>query len=221
MIKSEDATRQGVVVGAAAALSASIGDFAELYVGNALRPELGLPHPPDIVLWIGCLLGLIGLPLFGFGYRAVARSFADRAPTLARITTIAGIVTGFVGAIVHVYTALLIDRQVHAGAASTDPAHAIMAGGPTLLWLWAITALSLIVASAAFATGHGRRFGFAHPLTLLNPFSLTLLLAVIGGVGTWGAAFLQPAAPNLAHMLFFVLFLRAHHEARRPAEVSA
>lgn len=135
------------------------------------------------------------------------------ALALAQVTTVAGFATGLIGAVVHGDTALLIARQTQAGSETADPAQAILAAGPTLLWLWAAVAVGLIVASAAFAAGHGRRFGFTHPLTLLNPFSLTLRLVVIGSVGTWGRAFLQPAVPNLAHLLFFVLFLRLHRTA--------
>jgi hypothetical protein len=205
---------RGVWVGLVAALAASIGDFGELYVGNAMRPELHLTQPNAAVLWLAGLLGVLGLPLYGVGYQAVARSFAGRAPNLALVTSIAGIATGVLGAVVHGYTAWLINVQAHAGTAGGDPAQAILAAPPLLLWLWTLVALGLAIASAAFVAGHGRRFGFGHPLTLLNPFVLTVLLVIAGRFGIWGQAFLQPAAPNLAHVLFFALCLRETRRGR-------
>src|SRR6186997_2609559 len=62
-----------------AAVCASLGDLALLYVANARRPELALPPPPDGLLLAGFYLGVLALPLYGLGYWRVASGLHDAA----------------------------------------------------------------------------------------------------------------------------------------------
>lgn len=191
------------------AIAATLGDLLMLWVGNAQRSDLALVSPPEIVLWLGCLLGVVGLPVYGYGYVCLQRRFSPDDSILARTLGSAGFATGIVGACVHGYTALLIKQGLDAPVSSAAaPAEAVLASGPLLLSLWALTFLCILAAVFAWVTLRikaGRGMSLA---TLANPLVLTIVLFMLGGTGPLLEAFLLPAAPNLAHVLFFGLLLR-------------
>jgi hypothetical protein len=193
----------------AAALAATVGDLLMLWVGNATRPDLDLSSPPDAALWVGAVLGLIGLPVYGSGYLELGRRLRAHGQHLARVLGVAGLLGCMAGAGVHGYTALLIHRSLEAGVASSAaPAEAVLAGGPLLLSLWSITFVLLLTATVAFASLQVRRGAGRSIITFTNPVVLTIVLILVGATGPMLAAFLLPAAPNLAHVIFFGLLLR-------------
>jgi hypothetical protein len=193
--------RRLAAIGALAAVAASAGDLLMLWVANARRPELGLATPPDTVLWLGAALGVLGIPVYAVGYRAAARLVADH-PRGARAVFAGGALAAGAGALVHGLTAELIDRALRSGTPGTPPLEAVAAGGPLLVGLWGLAALSALVASVAFARSRG------DALALANPALVTVGLTLLALPTELTRSFLAPAAPNLAHIVFFLACAR-------------
>jgi hypothetical protein len=195
--------RRGLGLAAAAAFLATLSDLLMLLVANAPRPELPLPPPPAATLWLGGLLGVAAIPFYALGYRAIARVLQPRSLLSARIVRGCGIGIAAFGALIHGLTALSIQETLAAGIAP-PPLAAIAAAGPGFLAAWAIGSLLVLVASIAiFIAGAAPDRALPRWLAWLNPAALTLLLALVGLPWEWGRSFLVPAAPNLAHALFF------------------
>jgi hypothetical protein len=192
-----------------AALVASAGDLLLLWVGNAQRAELGLPTPPGVALSLGGIAGVLAIPLYALGYRAVADAARASAPRLARTIALGGLGMGVIGAGIHGLTTLVIRAGLATGATGAPPLES--AGDqPLLVWTWLGAALCLIAASAAIvAASVARVRALPAALGLANPLALTLVLALAGVPTEWGRSFLLPAAPNLAHVVFFALAHRA------------
>jgi hypothetical protein len=187
-----------------AAVVASAGDFLLLWVGNALRPELGLSTPPGVALPLGGSAGVLAIPLSALGYRAVAAAARPRAPTLARVVALGGLGMGVIGAAIHGLTTLVI-RAGLAGATGRRRSSRGPAARAGLDWLGA--ALCLLAARRRSSRRASRARALPRALGLANPLALTFVLALAGLPWEWGRSFLLPAAPNLAHC---VLRIRAH-----------
>jgi hypothetical protein len=202
--------RARLAIALCAAVAASAGDLLLLFVGNSLRPELGLPHPPRFALPLGGVLGVVGIPLYALGYQAVAAAIEPGSRRLARIALGCGAGGAAVGAVIHGLTALAIHTAIGSGAAAAPPMEAVAASGGVLVGAWVIAAALFVAASVAIA-GAGMSNSGALPrwLTLLNPVAVTLLIAASGVGWEWGRSFLVPAAPNLAHVVFFACALYA------------
>ncbi|MEZ5595948.1 MAG: hypothetical protein R3E84_06075 [Pseudomonadales bacterium] len=194
--------RTYVFLAVAGALAASLGDFAMLYVGNAMRPDLQLPPPPEMLLWLGWLLGVLGLPLYGYGYAAAVAGDGSPAARLARIS---GAVAGFVGAAVHACTGWIIAGDRQTGGTAGAPLEGVAMGGGVLLTLWAVTGVAILVAVAALVASRLRTRRSTFMSTWLNPVTLLLVLVLVSLPSAALQAFLLPAAPNVAHLLFFLL----------------
>jgi hypothetical protein len=111
------------------------------------------------------------------------------------------------GAVIHGYTGWLI-AGAQPGTVAAAPVDAIVASGPLLVGLWIAAGVAVLVASLVFAW-HAIRQGTGALRTagVLNPAVLTVLLAVVlaGVASPLLQAFLLPAAPNVAHLAFFLL----------------
>ena len=188
---------------------ASGGDLLMLWVANSLRPELGLPRPGTAVLWVGCLLGVAGIPLYAAGYRAVSRIASADSRAVARLIALAGAGAAGLGTLIHGLTAALIHAEVGSGAAGRPPLEAVGSWGAGIVALWAAAALLVLAASAAVLAWGLREPALPRWWGWLNPAFATLALAGIGATTELGRAFLVPAAPNLAHLLFFAASLAA------------
>jgi len=169
------------------------------------------------VLWLGGALGVLAIPLYALGYCAAARMLLDKGETpgaagAARIVGIAGSVAAIVGAMIHGLTTAYLASEVTAGAPGRDPLAAITQGSPLLVASWAVAVALVSCASVAFAWCVGRG-GSRLPkrLAWTNPALVTVLLMLIGLPVPLLRAFLTPAAPNLAHAVFFAALAR-----RRP-----
>jgi len=199
-------------IGAWAAAVASLGDLLLLYVGNAPRPELALPavgRAWPIWLWLGGGLGVVAIPLYALGYRAAARLVAEAAPRSARLLSGAGAAVAVLGALIHGLTTVLLRDGLAAGAPASDPLLAVADSGLLLPAAWSLATLLVCGASAVFAWHVGRGGTTARrALGLANPALLTAVLAVAGLPWLLARAFLTPAAPNLAHLLFFAACAR-------------
>jgi len=200
--------RKLLIVASLAAVAASCGDLLMLYIGNSQRAELGLSPAPAPMLWIGAVLGVAGLPLYGAGYWAIARRFAQHLRG-AWLIAVSGIAGSIVGAIIHGLTALEIDSALASAAIARPPLEAVAGGSRALLYLWLVCGVLLLVASLGFVVFQLRcAKGAARWLGLVNPTVLTLLLVAVAMPSELLRSFLAPAAPNLAHVLFFLTLAR-------------
>jgi len=191
-------------IAAAAAVFATAGDLLMLWVGNATRPELGLASPPAGTLWLGAALGVFGIPLYAAGYRAASRALAPECSLARHIVAWTGGVFALVGAGIHGLTASMIADAIASGAAGDDPLAAVMAGGSLIVGLWVFATALMLAASLAFAFEVARgRSALPRAFALLNPLFATIALAFVGLSTEPLRAFLTPAAPNVAHVLFF------------------
>jgi hypothetical protein len=188
-----------------AALTATLGDLLMLYVSNSRRPELGLAAVPDACLWVGAVLGVVGIPLYALGYHhAASRILGAISRRAARAVLLLGSLGALLGAVIHGLTALQIHADLEAGTAAHDPLSSIAGWGPTLLVLWALAAVFVIAASVLFGGFVTRKGDPAVRLVgLVNPALVTIALVALGTSTPLLRAFLMPAAPNLAHVVFF------------------
>jgi hypothetical protein len=199
---------------AAAAALASGGDLLMLYVAHAARPELGLGPVPAGLLTLGGVLGVLAIPLYALGYRAAGGLAASAGEAPGRAIVALGTAAALAGALIHGLTALHIRADLAAGAPVREPLAAVAAWGLPILVLWGAAALMVLAASVLFVGCVLRARGrLPRALALANPALLTVLLALPGVCSSLAAAFLTPAAPNLAHGLFF---LACGLAARRP-----
>lgn len=191
---------------AIAACIASAGDFLLLYIGNSQRPELALPQIGEGWLWLGGMLGVLSIPFYALGYRAVSEWIAPLSHRAAQALFVSGLLGGLLGAVVHALTAVYIGAGLHRGVVNEDPLNAVLQSGPLLTSLWGLAALLILFASLLFLryVGSGRTAA-PRALALANPAFLTLALGIAGFPSLFLRAFLTPAAPNLAHVVFFFL----------------
>lgn len=190
-----------------AALVASAGDLLLLSAANAPRDELGLPGPARIGLWLGGALGVVAIPLYALGYRAASRVVATASVRAAQGVRVAGSGGALLGAAIHGLTAAHIAGR-DAGAPGRDPLVSLLDSAP-LVALWSVASLLVLLASALFAWLTARGVTAApRAAALANPAGITLAVAAAGLPFTLLRAFLTPAAPNLAHVVFFAVCAR-------------
>jgi hypothetical protein len=191
------------VIGLAAAIAGTAGDLLLLATSNATRPGFEwLGSPSETLLLVGTYLGVLAIPCYGLGYRDVA---ARLAPPYRGIVAALGIAGGVLGGTIHGLTGLVI--HVEQGI---DPVTLLGRYGSYLLPLWTLVAIGLVAGSAAFALGVGLgRSSLPRWIAAASPALLTLVLVLAGATSELGRAFLVPAAPNVAHGLFFALIAAA------------
>ncbi len=187
-----------------AAVAASLGDLALLYVVNARRADLGLPPPPAGLLVAGFYLGVLALPLYGLGYWQVAAGLRRDDPRGARHVFVLGAYGGALGAVVHGVTAHVIRVEELAGVPGADPLAVIAQHGVFLLPLWGALTLMTIAGSTIYATVVLRgRSAYPRWMAFVNPALMLVATSLLALPSVWLAAFLLPAAPNLVHVVFF------------------
>jgi hypothetical protein len=187
-----------------AAIAATAGDLLLLQTSNAGRPGFEwLPAPSESVLWIGTFLGVLAIPCYGLGYRDVAGHLPARH---RRIVAALGVAGGVLGGTTHGLTGLAIHVEAAAGMTGVDPVTMLARYGAYLLPLWALVGAGLVIGSAAYALGVASgRSSMPRWMALANPAVLTLAIVLAGATSPIGRAFLVPAAPNVAHVVFFAL----------------
>ena len=190
-----------------------------LYVGNAQRPELHLAAPAPAVLWIGAVLGVVGIPAYGLGYVGLRARFAERARAMANVLAGVGLVACATGAVVHALTALAIDASLGTNAPSQAPLEAVAGTRGALGSSWLVCGIAFVVASIVFVYLQGRyAAGSPRWLAAANPLVITVALIALSTPFEWGRSFVAPAAPNLSHVAFFLLWATTARLAV-PAEV--
>ena len=192
------------------AIAASVGDLMMLYVGNAQRPELHLAAPAPAVLWIGAVLGVVGIPLYGLGYVGLRARFVRRARTMADVLAGAGLVACASGAVVHALTAFAIDASLAADAGSQAPLEAVAGTRGALGASWLVCGVAFAISSVVFVVLQARlAAGPERWLAAANPLLITVALIALSTPFEWGRSFVAPAAPNLSHVAFFLLWSAA------------
>jgi hypothetical protein len=212
--------RVAFAVAGAAAVVASIGDLLLLWTANALRPGFGVVSPPDGALRLGAALGVAAIPLYALGWAAAA---ARARPALGRAADgvmLAGGLGAVLGAYIHAATAWLIEDQMRGAAPAGAPLDGVMQAGAALTVPWALAAVLVTLASAALAYA-ARRAAPPRAWLVANPAVGTLVLAAAGAATELGRAFVVPAAPNLAHVVFFATALRSSGARSRAGAVSS
>jgi len=187
-----------------AAIAATAGDVLLLATSNAGRPGFEwLPAPSESTLWVGTYLGLLAIPCYGLGYRAIARGLS--APYRGVVAAL-GVAGGVLGGTMHGLTGLVTHVELAGGTGGIDPVTLLARYGAYLLPLWALVGAGLVIGSTAFALGVARgRSSMPRWMALANPAFATLAIVLAGTTFDIGRAFLVPAAPNVAHVVFFAL----------------
>lgn len=198
----------------AGALAASVGDLGLLWVGWAADGRFGLVAPPAGTLLAGHYLGVLGIPLYAVGYRALGAGLADAAPRSARVVAALGAVGGVLGAVIHGLTGVLAHVAVRTGAPTAPDAMLALPEARFFLPLWLVVGVALALGSLVFAVTVARGgTRFPRVFALCNPLLVAVAIAVAAMPLARVAAFAIPAAPNLAHVALFAAALGV--EARR------
>ncbi len=188
----------------AGAVAASVGDLALLWVAWAADGRFGLATPPAGTLVAGHYLGVLGIPLYGLGYAVLADGIRASAPSAARAVLGLGLVGSVVGAVVHGLTGALTAVALRTGGPIAPTALAGIAEAIYLMPLWGIVGAALAVGSVAFAIAVARGgTRFPRAFAACTPLTVTLALAALAAPFPLVAAFVVPAAPNLAHVVVF------------------
>jgi hypothetical protein len=180
-----------------AAAAATAGD------GVLLRAGAGAPVAANVLV-AGSLAGVLGIPLYALGYRAIAA--ACPSPLAGALVARGGAVAGVVGGAIHGMTGLGVHLDRLAGVTPLTPADFVARHGAFLLPLWGLAALATVLASAAIVWS--RLAGDTRvPATVAvcTPAVVTMALVGVAFVHPvpWATDLLAPAAPNLAHVVFF------------------
>ena len=199
-----------------AAMAATLGDFLLLFVGKSLSPEFLLPTVPEAFLWVGAILGVVGIPLYGLGYHAASRIVETYSKGASRAVFMFGGLGALIGAIIHACTAFRIHSRLEADAAAAQgPFSSGVGWDPTILVLWMLAGTLIILASVFFGWFVARRGDSSlHVLALANPALVTVALVGAGMSTPLFRSFLVPAAPNIAHVVFFGACVWAHRAGR-------
>lgn len=190
------ALRQTGVVAIVAAVLATLSDLTLLRASHTSSAAVaGLIMPATY-------LGALAILFYAMGYWQVACGLLPAAERPARRVFLLGAATAGVGAVIHGMTgAMLRERILHGGDLS--PAMMIAA----LLPLWVLGVACGGVANIIYAlailrgpTAYPRWMAAANMLVL--PVAVSVL-ALPGGPEV--RALVVPAAPNIAHVIFFSL----------------
>jgi uncharacterized protein DUF6796 len=198
--------KYALVLATLASFAATVGDFLMLYVVNAGGEMLHLPPPGTAVLFVGYVLGIFAIPLYGVGFWAVAKILAAETPLSGQVVLVSGVIMAVLGGIIHGVTGISIEAQVRTGEIMKEPLAGVLEYGVYLLPLWAIASVLSCIVSVGFAWGilNGQS-RLPRSMSLFNPVLLTVFFTLAGTATPMLKAFLVPAAPNVAHLVFFAL----------------
>lgn len=171
-----------------------------LYVamGNApLQSSLG----PKLLI-TGGALGVSTIPVYFIGYLGCRSLFFQASMPADRRLLMFAALLAFFGVLTHGLTAVDIHTALSSGATTRRPQEAFAAFSPLVL-----TGISAVLACAGAnlvlflgALRSNRRLG---SFPYLNPICATIALNAVAMVIGEAGEFLAPAAPNLAHVIFF------------------
>jgi len=185
------------------AVAATFGDFLMLYIVNANAAQT-LPSHATILLPLGYFLGVFAIPLYGFGFWAIAKIFEPGAIRAGHFVLVSGVMMAIIGGIIHGVTGITIEAQLRADGSHLEPIAALVEYGVYLIPLWAIASVLSFIGAVGFASGviSGKTI-FSPFIAVFNPVVLTVVIGLAGTMTPAIRMFLIPAAPNVAHVLFF------------------
>lgn len=195
--------RTALAVACGAAGVASAGDLLLLWAAAAPRPEFGLPGAPARALVAGGFGGVLAIPLYALGWAALARGM-HAPPGHACIVRAAGAYGAALGAVIHGMTTLALAAERAGATAGSDPLALVGRWGTLLVPLWLLAGALVVAASSIWGRAAWRgEASVPRPVAWMNPAAVTVALGLLGLATPLGRAFLVPAAPNLAHVVFF------------------
>ena len=202
--------RRALAIATGAAVVASVGDLLLLWVAAATRPGLGVPAAPAWALVVGDLAGVLAIPFYGLGWVALARPLAMAAPRAGGVVRAAGAYAAALGAAIHAATGAVLATERSIAAAGIDPYGLVGRWGMLLLPLWGLaTALSVLASWTWARTVWRGEAGLPRWTAWTNPAVGTVVLVGLCALTPLARALLLPAAPNLAHVLFFAVTARS------------
>jgi hypothetical protein len=200
------ALRSALAIACLAAVAASTGDLLLLWVAAATRPGLGLPTAPAGALVVGHFAGVLAIPFYGLGWAALARPLAASQPRAAGIVHSTGFYAAALGATIHGITGAALAAERGMAGVTIDPLLLVDRWGTLLLPLWGLATALVVVASWLWARAAWRgEAGVPRWAAWTNPAAGTLVLAAVATATPLTQALLLPAAPNLAHVVFFAV----------------
>jgi hypothetical protein len=178
--------RRFASIAALAATAASCGDLLLLWIAAGGDREW---------LTTGHYLGVLFIPLYAIGYRAVSRMLAE--PAIFWI----GMYASAIGAAIHGITgAAILNATVTSQA---DPFASLAPVLAYLIPLWLIVGMASAVGSFLQCRAVSASSRYPYWFAWANPLVLTLTLAAVAVPFASVARYLVPAAPNVAHVLYF------------------
>jgi hypothetical protein len=182
-----------------AAVLASIGDLSLLMVANGAAGVAGLSREGTLVA--GFYLGVLAIPIYALGYRDASRSLPE--PN-ARLVTALGACGAVVGAVIHGVTAVALHAHASPAGGSSDAFGDLAPVALYVLPLWTIAAIAVVGASVAFVLPVLRgESAHARWVAATNPAVMVVVIGALAALSSWSRAIVAPAAPNLAHVVFF------------------
>ncbi len=194
--------RSLIALSAAAALLATAGDFLLLSVVDGSGADPGIVRTK---LTIGAVFGVLTIPVYAIGYRALAD--LPGFGSARSIVRWCGVLIGLIGAFIHGLTAYAIYAAIESGVVSDAPTAMLegaTASSRVLIACWLAAATATVVASSALiASALSASSATPRALAVANPIVVTVVLVAVGLLSPWGRAYLAPAAPNVAHVVMF------------------
>jgi len=175
-----------------------------LAVAAGHYPSVAGSTASSILLAFGGLCGVAAIAAYYWGYRESFRYLAGPLPIPGTALAAAGCVALF-GAATHGLTAIDIAAAFAAGQAQRPPEVAFSdPGSPLFLCALLSVLATLVVACYLVRIGLlNCRAAVRRIVVLLNPVCATLALTGAASLAGELAPYIQPAAPNLGHLLFF------------------
>jgi hypothetical protein len=191
-------------VAAGAAIVASAGDLLLLWVAAATLPAPAVATPPWWALPAGSFAGVLAIPFYGFGYAALASALPASDRWTTRLVRVAGFAGGALGSAIHGITCTALAAELGTPGAVVAPLALVGRWGTTLVPLWLLATALVLLASGLWARSAWRGQARVPRWTAFtNPALGTLAIAAAGTATPLLQTLLVPAAPNLAHAVFF------------------
>ncbi|MCP5144722.1 MAG: hypothetical protein H6978_07850 [Gammaproteobacteria bacterium] len=186
-----------------AALLATIGDMMLLVAANHVSGS-GIA-PPIAPNWVrlGGAAGVIAIPFYAIGYNKAAMLLSRRSGQTERWIRMLGICIGMVGACIHLLTALRISNVLDRSWEYEGLFTVLVGDDRTLAAMWGFVLVAGTVASVIFARQVRRMPDVPRYVAWLNPALMTAAITIAVMPVATDYWYLVPAAPNLAHAIFF------------------
>lgn len=156
-----------------------------------------------VLLTLGGALGVLTVPLYFMGYGACRSLFAADGFRANRPLLVFSALVAVFGAFTHGWTAFDIFNALSSGTAIRRPEDAFVASAP-LAVAAAVAAIACLGATLTLLIEARRKdWRLFKQLIWANPVSGTIALNVLALLGGDMGQYVAPAAPNLAHALFF------------------